>query len=62
MNIRQRLVQMSSDDAATPEERELAGALLHGLDCGELMVATEAETGEMMFSLTEEGRKNAQVS
>ena len=53
-HVRERLVQMASDDAATPEERELAGALLHGLDKGELKILTEVETGEPLFTLADE--------
>jgi hypothetical protein len=54
MDARERLVQTSNDEAATPEERELAGALLCGLDQGELNILTAVETGEMLFTLADE--------
>ena len=46
-------IQLHIDNAKTPEETELAKALLEGYDSGELMILTDTATGELLFALNE---------
>ena len=38
-------------NASTPEEKELAQALLYGYDIGELKVLTNTATGSLLFAV-----------
>jgi hypothetical protein len=38
-------------NASTPEEKELAQALLYGYDLGELKVLTDTATGGLLFAV-----------
>ena len=44
-------IQSHIDNAVTPEEAEIAAALLEGYDSGELMVITDIATGNLLFNL-----------
>jgi hypothetical protein len=51
MDPREQLLAMVNDETAHPAERALSEALLHGFDCGELLVLADVETGKLLFAL-----------
>jgi len=51
LDIERAKIQSFLDNAETPEETELAEALLEGYDSGELEVLTDTATGELFFAL-----------
>lgn len=51
LDIERAKIQSFLDNAETPEETELAEALLEGYDSGELEVLTDTATGELLFAL-----------
>jgi len=52
-DLKRAKIQSFLNNANTPEEVELAEALLEGYDCGELEVLTDVATGETLFDLKE---------
>jgi len=54
LDAKRAKIQSHIDNAKTPEEAELAIALLEGYDSGELMILTDTATGELLFALNEE--------
>ena len=53
LDVKRAKIQSYLDNATTPEEAELAEALLYGYDLGELKVLTNTATGELLFALNE---------
>jgi len=53
LDLKRAKIQSFLDNANTPEEVELAEALLEGYDSGELEVLTAVATGEALFTLKE---------
>ena len=53
LDAKRAKIQSHIDNAKTPEEAELAKALLEGYNSGELMILTDTATGEMLFALNE---------
>ena len=53
LDLKRAKIQSFLDNANTPEEVELAEALLEGYDSGELEVLTDVATGETLFTLKE---------
>ena len=52
-DLKRARIQSFLNDATTPEETELAEALLEGSDSGEIDVLTDSTTGETLFTLKE---------
>ena len=52
-DLKRARIQSFLNDAKTPEETELAEALLEGYDSGEIDVLTDSTTGETLFTLKE---------
>ena len=53
LDLKRAKIQSFLDNANTPEEVELAEALLEGYDIGELEVLTDVAAGETLFTLKE---------
>jgi len=53
LDAKRAKIQSHIDNAKTPEEVELAKALLEGYNSGELMILTNTATGEMLFALND---------
>jgi hypothetical protein len=53
LDLKRAKIQFFLDNANTPEEVELAEALLEGYDSGVLEVLTDVATGETLFDLKE---------
>ena len=52
-DLKRARIQSFLNDAKTPEETELAEALLEGYDSGEIDVLTDSTTGEPLVTLKE---------